>query len=64
MDDTQEDSQPPSGQEDAPLAEARRLLAEHEQARMQACLTELTAVLDKYGMDLTVTPARATLVPR
>ncbi|MDT0387806.1 hypothetical protein [Streptomyces dubilierae] len=46
------------------VADARRILDEDRQRRMQACLTELEAVLDKHGMRLEVEPARAILVPR
>ncbi|MGW2895846.1 hypothetical protein ACWDAO_14795 [Streptomyces sp. NPDC001212] len=45
------------------MAEARRLVAEDEQQRMQACAAEVEQVLAKYGMRLDVTPAQITLVP-
>jgi hypothetical protein len=45
------------------LAEARRLVAEHEQARLQACSDEIQAVLDRYGMRLTAAPVQITLTP-
>lgn len=44
-----------------PLAEARRLLAEDEGARMQACAAEIEQVLAKHGCRLEVTPARIVL---
>jgi uncharacterized protein YejL (UPF0352 family) len=31
---------------------------------MEACLADITAVLEKHGMDLHVEPARLTLVPK
>ncbi|MFF3891793.1 hypothetical protein ACFYY3_01035 [Streptomyces sp. NPDC001812] len=46
-----------------PLAEARRLIAEHEQARIQACAAEIEQVLTKYGMLLDVTPAQISIRP-
>jgi len=46
-----------------PIAEARALLAQHQQERMQACAAELQAVLDRYGMRLEATPAHVTLTP-
>ena len=49
---------------DDQVAQARRLLAEHEERRMQACLAEISTVLDKYGMNLSLTPARIMLTPR
>lgn len=55
-------SQQPDPESD-PLAEARRLVAEDEQQRMQACAAEVEQVLAKYGMRLDVTPAQITLVP-
>lgn len=47
-----------------PIAEARRLIAEDEQHRMQACLDEIEQILDKHGMRMTVVPARVTLTPK
>jgi hypothetical protein len=55
---------PQPDEETDPLAEARRLLAEDEQQRMQACAAEIETVLDKYGLRLIVTPARATLTAK
>jgi hypothetical protein len=46
-----------------PLAEARQLLAEHEQARMRACAAEIEKVLARYGMRLDITPAQIVLTP-
>jgi hypothetical protein len=46
------------------LAEARRLIADHEKQRMQACHDEIAAVLDKYGMSLVIEPGRATLTAK
>jgi hypothetical protein len=45
------------------LTEARRILAEDEDARMQSCAEEIQAVLAKHGMRLDVTPARITILP-
>ena len=47
-----------------PLDDARRLIAEHEQQRMQACAAEIEQVLARYGMRLDVTPAHISLVPK
>lgn len=46
-----------------PVAEARRVVAQDEQARMQACAEEIQAVLAKHGMRLDVTPAQISIVP-
>lgn len=43
------------------VAEARRVLAEDTQARMQACAEEIQAVLAKHGMTLDVTPPQIVL---
>lgn len=45
------------------IAEARRVVAEDEQARMHACAEEISQVLAKHGMQLSVTPAQITIVP-
>lgn len=45
------------------IAEARRVLAEDTQARMQACAAEIEAVLRRHGMRLDVTPAQIVLTP-
>lgn len=58
-----EQSPPSEPPEPDPLADARRVLAEHEQARVQACASEIEAVLAKYGMSLDVTQPQITLVP-
>jgi MarR-like DNA-binding transcriptional regulator SgrR of sgrS sRNA len=55
--DTQTDSQPD------PLSEARRLLAEEEQARRQACAEEIHQVLAKYGFRLQITEPQIVLIP-
>ncbi|NWF25253.1 hypothetical protein HW130_03070 [Streptomyces sp. PKU-EA00015] len=47
-----------------PLAEARRLLIEDEQARMQACAAEIEKVLAKHGMRLEVPTPQISIVPR
>jgi hypothetical protein len=47
-----------------PVADARRIIAQDQQRRMEACLADITAVLEKHGMDLHVEPARLTLVPK
>lgn len=47
-----------------PVAEARRVLAEDEEARMQACAAKIQEVLVEYGMSLEVTPSQITLVPQ
>lgn len=46
-----------------PLAEARALIEEDRRQRQADCLAEIRIVLDKYGMDLQVEPARIALVP-
>lgn len=46
------------------LADARRLIEEDQQQRMQACLADIEAALDKHGMRLDLHPARAVLVPK
>ncbi|MFK0151213.1 hypothetical protein ACIQVK_03910 [Streptomyces sp. NPDC090493] len=46
-----------------PVAEARRLVAEDQAARMRACAEEIQAVLAKYGMQLDVTPPQISIVP-
>lgn len=46
-----------------PLNEARRLIAEHEQQRMQACAAEIEQVLAKYGMRLDVAQPQIAIVP-
>ena len=60
-------SQAPAAEGDEPqvdpVAEARRLVAEDEAARMQACAAEIQEVLARYGMSLEVTPPRIVLTP-
>lgn len=46
-----------------PLADARRLLADHEQQQTEACLAELEAVLAKYGRRLQITEPKISIVP-
>ncbi|GAA2929947.1 hypothetical protein [Streptomyces enissocaesilis] len=46
-----------------PVAEARRLIALDEQARMQACAAEIEQVLARHGMRLDVTPAQISIAP-
>lgn len=46
------------------LAEARRLLTEHEQQQTKACLAEIEAVLAKYGRRLQITQPQISIVPK
>lgn len=46
-----------------PLAAARVLIAQEEQARMEACAAELQEVLAKHGMRLDVAPAQISIAP-
>lgn len=65
MHPTEEGTQPTSaaapGQSDVDAA--RALLAQEEQARMQACAAEIQEVLAKYGLALEVPPPKIALVP-
>lgn len=47
-----------------PIAAAKALLEQEQQARTQACAAELQAVLARHGMTLEVTPAQIVLAPR
>lgn len=47
---------------DEQLANARRLIAENEQDRMQACAAEIEQVLAKHGMHLQVTQPQISIV--
>lgn len=46
-----------------PVAAARALLAQEEQARVAACAEEINQVLERYGLRLAVEPAHVSLVP-
>ena len=46
-----------------PVTEARRVLADDERARTEACAQEIADVLAKHGMRLETTVARVVLVP-
>lgn len=48
---------------DDPLTEARALIANDTQQRMQACAAEIHEVLQRHGMRLDVTPAQISIVP-
>jgi hypothetical protein len=43
---------------------ARAVLERAQAANMAACMEEVNAVLEKWGMDLQVTPAQVVLTPR
>lgn len=45
------------------LAEARRILVIDQERREQVCLEEVTAVLRKHGMRMSVTPAQIVISP-
>lgn len=45
------------------IAAARQLIADHQSQQEQQCLEEVRAVLEKYGMRMTVTPAQIVLGP-
>jgi hypothetical protein len=49
-----------------PIGEGRKLLAalaENEAARRDACIAEITAVLEKYGMKLHITAPQLSVIP-
>jgi hypothetical protein len=46
-----------------PLAEARRLLAEDQQRRLEACNAEIEQVLARHGMRLQISQPTVTIVP-
>lgn len=46
------------------LADAQRLLAEHEQQQTEACLAEIEAVLAKYGRKLQISQPQITIIPQ
>jgi hypothetical protein len=46
-----------------PLDDARRLIAEHEQQRTQACADEIQQVLAKHSMRLQITQPTIAIVP-
>lgn len=54
---------PSAGAAPDPLLAARALIANDQQARMEACAAELQQVLNKHGMRLEVTPAQIAIVP-
>ena len=43
---------------------ARAVLERAQAANMAACMEEVNAVLEKWGMDLQVTPAQVVMTPR
>ena len=45
------------------IAEARRLLAEDQERRMQACNAEIEQVLAKHGMRLQISQPTVAIVP-
>lgn len=45
------------------LAEARRLLAEDQQRRAEACNAEIEAVLAKHGMRLQISQPQISIIP-
>lgn len=47
-----------------PLAAARALIEQEQQARMEACAVEIQQVLDRHGMRLEVAPAVIQLAPK
>jgi hypothetical protein len=56
----------PPGEEEAkvdPVHEARRIVAEDEQRKTEACRAEIEQVLAKYGRKLVVTQPQITIVP-
>lgn len=46
-----------------PLAEARRVLAEDEERRMQECAAEIEAVLARHGFRMETTRPQIVLTP-
>ncbi|WP_328336750.1 hypothetical protein [Streptomyces violaceus] len=46
-----------------PVAEARRVLAEDQEKRAEACAAEIEDVLAKHGMRLQITQPQITIVP-
>ncbi len=46
------------------IAEARRLLAAHEQQQTQACLNEIEQVLARYGRKLQISQPQISIVPQ
>jgi hypothetical protein len=46
-----------------PLDDARRLLAEDQQRRLEACQAEIEQVLAKHGMRLQITQPQISIVP-
>lgn len=52
-----------SAPEEDRVTKARRVLAEDQQARVEACAAEIAEVLNKHGMRLEATPAQITLTP-
>lgn len=47
-----------------PVAHARRVIAEHDAARVAECQAKIQALLDEYGLEIRVTPAQAVIAPR
>ncbi|MET9150057.1 hypothetical protein ABZX82_02060 [Streptomyces griseoflavus] len=45
------------------LADAHRLIAEHEQQQTEACLAEIEQVLAKYGRRLQITQPQISIAP-
>jgi hypothetical protein len=46
-----------------PVAEARRLVAEHEKQQTEECLAEIEQVLARYGRKLQISQPQITIVP-
>lgn len=46
-----------------PIATARRVIAEDERARVEACAAEIEQVLARHGMRLEVSPAHIVISP-
>lgn len=49
---------------DDEVAKAMRILAEDRARKMEACMGEIQAVLDRYGFDLAVSNPTISLVPK
>lgn len=54
---------PSASSPEDPLAAARALIAQEQQARMEACAAEIQQVLDRHSMRLEVAPAQIVLHP-
>lgn len=46
------------------LADAQRLITEHEKQQTEACLAEIEQVLAKYGRKLVITQPQLTITPQ